>query len=139
MNTSWVDVKRRRALGALGALGLLGVAPARMAIAQGNPIRIVVGNPPGGTVDLLARILADDIGKATNQPTIVENRPGANGNLAAEYVLRAPPDGQTLFLAAPGPFVTHGALYPNLRFDPKTAFAPISVLAVAPLESPRLL
>ena len=114
---------------------------AACAVASGGPLaqtnsgvlRIVIGNPPGGTVDLLARMLAEDLGKSSGQAAIVENRPGANGNVAAEYVLRAPADGQTLFLAAPGPFVTAAALYPTLRFDPRTAFAPISVVAIAPL------
>lgn len=134
--TTEPGVYRRKVLCGAALAGLPAMLMTPLAWGQAFPsttIRIIVGNPPGGTVDLLARLIADDLSKAFGQPAIVENRPGANGNLAAEQVLKAPADGHTLFLAAPGPFVTHGALYKAMRFDPQTAFAPISIVAVAPL------
>jgi tripartite-type tricarboxylate transporter receptor subunit TctC len=64
---------------------------------------------------------------------LVENRPGANGNLGAEALLRSPADGLTVLVTPPGPLAINGALYPDLGFDPRTAFAPVSMMAVAPL------
>ena len=107
------------------------------AFAQSNypskPIRLVVGYPPGGTADQLARVLAEGVGKSLGQNVIVENRPGANGNLAADLVAKSPADGYTLLMTAPGPVAVNVHVYPALTFDPKTAFSPIARVAVAPL------
>ena len=96
------------------ALRLLAVAAAAL-VAQPAPaaddlgwpnrtVRIVATSPPGGSVDLLARILAQDLTKKHGQPFVVENRPGANGDLGVASVLRAPADGHALFVAPAGPF-----------------------------------
>src|SRR5205823_3749216 len=69
-----------------------------------RPVRVIATGPPGGSVDLLARIAAEEFASAFGQPFVVENRPGANGNIGAEVVLRAAPDGHLLFVAPPGPF-----------------------------------
>jgi len=96
-------------------------------------MRIVVGYPPGGTADQLARVLSEGVGKILGQNVIVENRPGANGNLAADFVAKSTADGYTLLMTAPGPVSVNMHVYPSLPFDPKTAFAPIARVAIAPL------
>lgn len=98
-----------------------------------KPVRLIATNPPGGTTDILARALGDELGKLLGQPFVVENRPGVNGNLGAELLISAPADGYTLLIAPPGPYAINASLYPSLPFDPKTAFAPVSMVAVAPL------
>src|SRR5260221_2051413 len=98
-----------------------------------RPVRIIATSPPGGSVDLLARIAAEEFAKAFGQPFIVENRPGANGNIGAEVVLRAPPDGQLLFVAPRGPFSINAQLLPSTSFNPRSDIAPVALLGVAPL------
>lgn len=114
------------ALGVSAAYGQSSSFPSR-------PVRLVVSYPAGGTADQLARAVASDAQKALGQPLVVENKPGANGNLAADLVAKSAPDGCTLLVTAPGPVAVNGALYASLPFDPKTAFAPVARLAVAPL------
>ncbi|WP_158618396.1 tripartite tricarboxylate transporter substrate binding protein [Candidimonas sp. SYP-B2681] len=92
-----------------------------------RPIRLIVGVPPGGGADMIARLLADNLQGMVGQPVIVENRPGAAGNIAASEVARAKPDGYTLLLANSSHAV-NSSLYKNLRFDPLKDFAPISQL-----------
>jgi len=108
------------------------VALPHMARAQDYPshtIRLVLPQPPGGAIDLIARTLADRISAQMKQPVIVENRPGANGGLAAGDVLRAAPDGYTLFMAVDTNLVVNPTLYHDLPYEPFRDFAPISVLA----------
>lgn len=97
-----------------------------------KPVRIVVPYPPGGGTDIVARVLADKLQKKWGQPFLVENRAGASGNIGAEAVFRAPPDGYTLLFAVPGPLVLHKTLYSNLAYD-SDAFTPVSVVATIPL------
>ncbi|MGJ7498049.1 Bug family tripartite tricarboxylate transporter substrate binding protein [Variovorax sp. RT4R15] len=99
----------------------------------GKSVRLIVGYPPGGTADLLARLVANDLSKRFSQPVVVENRPGANGNIGADIVAKSAPDGHTLLMTAPGPLAVNASLYPSLPFDPAKAFAPIVRVAVAPL------
>src|SRR5580765_5905273 len=70
----------------------------------GRVVRIIATSPPGGSIDLLARIVAEECAKSFGQPFIVENRPGGNGNLGVDLVVKAPADGHALFVTAPGPF-----------------------------------
>ena len=114
---------------------LLAVALAAAAAAHAQPfakpVRIFVGASPGGTTDTLARAIAPEMSKALGTPVIVENRPGAGGNLAAEAVAKSPPDGQTLLVA----FTSHtinATLYPKLPFDPVEDFTPITMIATVP-------
>jgi tripartite-type tricarboxylate transporter receptor subunit TctC len=105
--------------------GLLGLAALGAARAEG-PVRLVVAFPPGGPVDLVGRVLAEQLGKELGQPVIVENRAGANGNIAAAYVAKAPADGSVLFLTSVGAVAISPALYKDLPYDPARDFAPVS-------------
>lgn len=97
-----------------------------------RPIRIVVPFPAGGGSDLMARRIAEPLRQALGQPVIVENRAGAAGNIGAEYVAQAAPDGYTLLLTA-APFAIAPAMYPRLPFDPVRDFTPITQIATVPL------
>jgi tripartite-type tricarboxylate transporter receptor subunit TctC len=94
-----------------------------------RPIKLVVGQPPGGAVDLITRTLGDRLSEQMKQPVIVENMPGANASLAAGHVARAAPDGYTLFMAVDSNLVVNPTLYRNLTYDPFRDFVPISVVA----------
>ena len=98
-----------------------------------RPVHIIATSPPGGSVDLLARILAQDLARKHGQPFVVENRPGANGDLGVAAVLRAPADGHSLFVAPAGPFSINLSLRPSMPFNPRTDIAPVTLLAVTPL------
>jgi len=96
-------------------------------------IRIVNPFPPGGSVDIMARILAQKLGERFGQQVIVENRAGAGGNTGADSVAKAEPDGYTLLFTAPGPLVINQSLYTKLPFEPAKDFAPIGLFAVSPI------
>jgi tripartite-type tricarboxylate transporter receptor subunit TctC len=91
-----------------------------------HPIRLVVPFPAGGGADTLARIVMPRVGQELGVPIIIDNRPAAGGNVGAEFVARAPPDGYTLLYGTNGTHAINAALYSNLRFDPVRDFAPIS-------------
>jgi tripartite-type tricarboxylate transporter receptor subunit TctC len=93
-----------------------------------KPVRIITPFPPGGSVDLVARLLASDLGKAWGQQVIVDNRSGASGNIGTELAKNAAPDGYTLLLNTL-PFVTNQFVYSTMPYDPITDFAPISVVS----------
>jgi tripartite-type tricarboxylate transporter receptor subunit TctC len=97
-----------------------------------KPLRIVVGLSAGGPTDTLARIIAQPLSKRLGQPVIVDNRPGASGDIAAEMVAKAAPDGYTLLLGTSGPLSINASLYPGLPFDPVKDFAAIGEIASAP-------
>ncbi len=97
-----------------------------------RPIRFVVGFPPGGSTDLAARALGDRLGAAFGQPVVVENKAGASGNLAAEQVARAAPDGYTFLMAATS-FATSPAFFDKLGWDPVKDFTPVSLVATVPI------
>ncbi|HTG96703.1 MAG TPA: tripartite tricarboxylate transporter substrate binding protein, partial [Burkholderiales bacterium] len=95
-------------------------------------MRIVVPYPAGTTPDIIGRALAERLQKALGQPFVVENRSGAGGNIGAEAVAKAPPDGYTLLVGGNGPVAINKHLYKGLSFDPERDLAPISLLASAP-------
>jgi tripartite-type tricarboxylate transporter receptor subunit TctC len=118
---------------ALFALAMLVFAPLALAQAYpAKPIRIVVAFPAGGSTDLAARALAQKLSEAWNTPVFVDNRPGASGNIGAEAVAKAAPDGYTLLMAATS-FATSPAFFPNLPWDPVKDFAPVSLVATVPI------
>src|SRR5262245_9789395 len=94
-------------------------------------VKIIVSAPPGGGLDIAARVIADRLTKMWGQPFVVENRPGASGNLGAEAVAQAEPDGYTLLAAQPGPLTTNVVMYKKLNFDP-TAFEPLAIMTSIP-------
>jgi tripartite-type tricarboxylate transporter receptor subunit TctC len=120
-----------RLLAALAAAAAL-AAPAA-AIAQASypskPITIIVSVSAGGSIDTIARSLAEELAKNLGQPVIVENRPGANGNLAAQAVARAAPDGYTLLATGGSTLNLNPHLYKQLPFDPLKSFVPITLTA----------
>jgi tripartite-type tricarboxylate transporter receptor subunit TctC len=110
-------------------LGLLLLAPT--ASAQGWPtktVRIVVPFPPGGSADLLPRIVGEKLAQQWNQSVVIENRAGAGGNIGATAVFQAEPDGYTLLSAPPPPLVINRLIYPKLAYD-STQFVPMTVIA----------
>lgn len=96
-----------------------------------RPVKIVVPVVPGGFADALPRMVAERLSAMWHQPVVIENRPGAGLNLAAEIVSKSAPDGYTLLATPAGPLVTSQALYPKLGFDPN-AFVPVTLLAKGP-------
>jgi tripartite-type tricarboxylate transporter receptor subunit TctC len=118
------------ALLGLGSALLLG-GPSGAADYPTRPIKLLVGASAGGTTDTMARTIAEPLSAAFGQPVLVENRPGAGGNLAAEAVARAAPDGYTLLVS----FTSHtinATLYPKLPFDPVADFSPIAMISTVP-------
>ena len=105
-------------------------------VAQNYPervVRIINPYPPGGSVDVMARILAQKLSDNLGQQFIVENRSGGGGNTGSDFVAKAEPDGYTLLFTAPGPLTVNQTLYSKLSFDPATDFAPIALFATAPI------
>ena len=111
------------------AAGCLLSAPAALAQTwPSKPIRLLVGFPPGGGVDLLARLLADKLSAGLGQPVVVDNRPGQAAAVATELGAKAAPDGYTLLMANIGTMALNPAIYPNYPVNPGRDFAPISRL-----------
>jgi tripartite-type tricarboxylate transporter receptor subunit TctC len=112
------------------------VAPIAPLHAQGaypdHAMRIIVPFPPGGPADALARLAGDQLSQAFGQPVIVENKPGAGGNIGMEQGAKAPADGYTLTLAPVGNLTVSPYIYSKLPYDPVKDFAPITVLAAVP-------
>lgn len=107
-------------------------AGARAETWPARPLRLVLPFPPGGTADVLGRLVADRLAAALGQPVVVDNRPGASGNIAAEAVARAAADGYTLLLGTQGTHAANAALFQRLPFDPLRDFTPIAPLALVP-------
>ena len=124
---------RRRPL--LQALPLLLATPAlaQPRWAPDRPVRIIVAFPPGGSTDVVSRLIAEQLGHALGQPVVVENRGGASGMIGTEVAARATPDGHTLLMTASGPQAINPSLFPNVPYDPVRGFVPIILVAVYPL------
>ena len=124
---------------AVVALTLAAPAIAPPARAQPDPaaaypnraVKIIVSAPPGGGLDIAARVVADRLAKLWGQPFVVENRPGAGGNLGTEAVAGAEPDGYTLLAAQPAPLTTNVVMYKKLNFDP-AALEPLAIMTSIP-------
>jgi tripartite-type tricarboxylate transporter receptor subunit TctC len=97
-----------------------------------KPVRVIVTFPPGSTPDIVGRALASRLQEAMGQPFVVENRSGAGGNVGADAVAKAAPDGYTLLVSTNGVFAINKALYKAMPFDPDKDLAPLSLLATAP-------
>ena len=119
---------RRRALSVALCAALLAAGGALPADFPVKAVRIVTPFPPGGSVDLVARLLGADLAKAWGQQVIVDNRAGASGNIGSELAKNAPADGYTL-LVNTLPFVTNQFVYAKMPYDPLTDFAPVSLVS----------
>jgi tripartite-type tricarboxylate transporter receptor subunit TctC len=123
-------MKTKLAVFLLGMLALAGVQ------AQGypdRPVRVLVGYPPGGGTDLVARLVATPLSERWKQAVVVDNRPGANAIIATEAVVKAKPDGYTLLMAYATELALNPATHKKLPYDPVRDLAPIAQLASAPL------
>jgi tripartite-type tricarboxylate transporter receptor subunit TctC len=115
-----------------GAIGALMPSPALAADYPSRPIRLIVGYTPGGSNDIVARIIAAPLGEALGTPVIVENRPGASGALGADHVAKSAPDGYTLLAASASPVVITPHTLSKVPFDTLTDFAPINTVGLTP-------
>jgi tripartite-type tricarboxylate transporter receptor subunit TctC len=97
-----------------------------------KPVRIVVPFPPGGPADVLARTVGDELQASLGQPVVVDNRPGAGGNIGMELVAKAAADGHTLVLAPAGNLTVNPSLYRSVPYDVARDFAPVTVIAAVP-------
>lgn len=120
-------------------LSLIGMAamlisggPATAETYPSKPIKIVVPFAPGGTTDLLARAVGAELQKSMGQSVIIDNRPGAGGNIGADVVAKSPPDGYTLLMGTVGTHAINQSLYPKMPFDPIKDFTPVSLVASVP-------
>jgi tripartite-type tricarboxylate transporter receptor subunit TctC len=115
----------------LSLLPVLSLLPAG-ALAQAypnKPIRILVHIPPGGAPDIAARVVGEKLGEAMGQPVVIDNRPGANGNIAGEIVAKSPPDGYTLLACVDSQVVINPHVYRIMSFDPMKDLVPVATLA----------
>ncbi len=128
-------LNRRKLSAGLAGLALWGPSAGR-ALAQAGaypskPVRWIVPFPPAGAMDVIARTLAEHMGRALGQSFVIENKPGAGGNIGMDLVAKAPADGHTMMIVANGMAVNR-YLYGKLSFDPVKDFAPVSLVAVVP-------
>jgi tripartite-type tricarboxylate transporter receptor subunit TctC len=126
-------MRRRTLIRLLSGLALIWPFAASAQTWPDRPVRIIAPFPAGGLVDVLARAVGDELAKALGQPVIVENKPGAGGNLGADLVAKASADGYTLMMTSPGIQSINQFLYKSMPFDPETAFVPISLVADMPM------
>ena len=121
---------------AIAVVGVIAALSSHMAWAQtypAKPVTLVIPFPPGGGTDTGGRILAEQLSKKWGQPVVVENKGGAAGQIGADMVAKAKPDGYTLLLGNIGTQAINPSLYPKMPYDPDTAFVPISLVAELPL------
>jgi len=123
---------RRRLLAASAALAAAPHAVFAQSGWPSKPVRIVVPFAPGGTTDILARALAPELSQAFGQQFVVDNKPGAGGNVGADQVAKSPADGYTLLMGTVGTHGINQSLYPKMPFDPIKDFAPITLVAGVP-------
>lgn len=120
-----MQIKQMLSAGALALAAFGGLSAAAHAEA---PVRLIVAFPPGGPVDMVGRVLAERLGKELDRQVIVENKAGANGNIGAAFVAKAPADGSVLFLTSVGAVAISPALYKELPYRPDQDFAPVSLV-----------
>ena len=139
-----MTLSRRAVLGATLALPAIALPPRRAAAQPAfptRPIRLIVTFPPGGSSDVIGRILSPRIEARLGQPLIVDNRPGAGGNIGMDAVAKAAPDGHTLGIGAAGALAVNPSLYPSMPYDAQRDLAPVTLVAGIPFvlaASPKL-
>lgn len=122
---------RRLTLGLPASLILAGAASAQPAFPT-RPVRVIVPFAPGGTTDLMTRLVADNLGSPLGQQVVVENRAGAFGVIGADAVAKAAPDGYTLLAGSPGPMAVNGHVYRSLPYDPARDLCGVCMVANIP-------
>ena len=121
------------ALLALAGITALAAAPSLAQTYPNKPMRLITGYAPGGTSDILARLVAQELSKSLGETMFVENKPGAGGNTGSDLVAKAAPDGYTLLMGASGPLAYNKFLYSAMPYDPVKDLAPIAMVAAVPL------
>ena len=124
----WGQLSTLSLLGSIGAAPFAAQAQTQVSSWPQKAIHIIVPNPAGGSADLLPRLISEALSLKVSQPVVVENRPGAAGNIAAEWFSNVEPDGYTLFAAPPPSLSINVSLYPKINYDP-SKFVPITILA----------
>ena len=128
-----MPILKRSLLGLMAAAALVAAAPV---LAQekfpDRPISFVVPFPPGGPTDAMARLLATELTRELGQSVLVDNRAGAGGNIGADSVARAKPDGYTILFGTSGPLAINHSLYKGLKYDPRTSFEPVIYVGYLP-------
>ena len=128
-----MPILKRSLLGLMVAAALVAAAPV---LAQekfpDRPISFVVPFPPGGPTDAMARLLATELTRELGQSVVVDNRAGAGGNIGADSVARAKPDGYTILFGTSGPLAINHSLYKGLKYDPRTSFEPVIYVGYLP-------
>ena len=123
--TTWKKIILTLACVALPLAGLAQAYPSK-------PVKLLVTIGPGSSADILARIVAEELQRRLGQPVVVENKPGAGGNIAADAVAKSAPDGYTLLMSTISTHAINAAMYPSMPFDPIKDFAHIALLAANP-------
>ena len=126
------SIDRRRLLLASAGTLLLPAASRAQAAWPNKPVRIVVPFAPAGTTDILARALAPELGKVFGQVFVIDNKPGAGGNLGSDAIAKSAPDGYNLLMGTVGTHAINAALYPKMPFDPVRDFVPVVLVAGVP-------
>jgi tripartite-type tricarboxylate transporter receptor subunit TctC len=124
-------ILRRVGLSFALALAVVSAAPAQDAYPS-RPIHLIVTFPPGGSTDVMARVLQPRLAELLGQPIVVENKPGAGGNIGVEAVVKSAPDGYTIGLAAAGALTVNPSLMQNVPFDPLKDLTPITEIGESP-------
>src|SRR5712691_13544780 len=135
MGLAEYHVRQEETMGRVAAALFVAVAFSGGVVAQGwpeKPVRFIVGFTPGGPSDILARALGQKLAELWAQQVVIENRPGAGGNIAAESVAKSAPDGHTWLLGNNSILATNQSLYPRLDYDPVKDFAPVALVAIQP-------
>ena len=132
---SWLRMRGMGRLTCGGGLLAWAALAASSALAQGypnKPVKVVVAFTAGGTTDILARLVAQQLTEKLKQPFVIDNKPGAGGNLGTELVVRAPADGYTLLVNSVGPIAVNPTLYAKLPYNPLTDLVPVVQIAEVP-------
>lgn len=126
-----MTLNRRKVLASSLAMGLA-ASGVQAQVWPAKPIRLIVPYPPGGSSDIIARAISGPLSEALKQTVIVENKPGANGNLGADFVAKSNPDGYTLLLCDTGALAISPSVYTKLQFDPSKDLRGVTMLAYSP-------
>src|SRR6476661_4536302 len=120
------------AAAAIAGVVAAGALPAKAQAFPSRPARLIVPFPPGGPLDVVGRGIAQKLSETWGQAVVVENKPGAGGNIGADLVAKSPPDGYTILLGALSTHAVNPSLYPKMPYDAARDFAPITLIAVTP-------